>query len=64
MPVTRPHKIKIVAVGDDLGFELPQEVIDRYQLREGDDIGLSWKDGELHSVVQARGHHERSRRED
>ena len=47
MPVARPHKVKIVAVGDDLGLELPQEVIDRYQLQEDDDISLSWKDGEM-----------------
>jgi antitoxin component of MazEF toxin-antitoxin module len=38
---------RLIAIGDDVGFELPKAIIDRYQLHEGDEIGLSWKDGDL-----------------
>ena len=35
-------KVKIVAVGDELGFAFPQDIMERHQLRQGDTIGLSW----------------------
>ena len=37
MPVNRSDKIEIVAVGNDLRFVLPKEIIDRHQLRDGDE---------------------------
>ena len=39
--------VRLIAIGDGVGFELPKAIIDRYQLHEGDEIGLSWKDGDL-----------------
>jgi hypothetical protein len=32
------QKLRIVAVGDDLGFDLPPDIIERHQLRQGDDV--------------------------
>ena len=55
MPVNRPHKIEIIAVGNDLGFVLPKEIIDRHQLREGDEIGMSWDDGGLLLTMEPSG---------
>ncbi len=48
MTTTFRHTLRIVAVGDELGFELPQDIIDRHHLREGDDVYFSWTANGLH----------------
>lgn len=41
-----PHEIQIVAVGDAVGFERPQEIVDCYENHEGDEIGMYGNNGE------------------